>query len=103
MQYAIVMGDLETYNLLKARGADPAIRTPVFGVHILHFAAALLRTGLLKGIGTPLSKASTTAMCHSLLHVAALSFQPERLREFCSESGAIYPRREMNGRKFQDP
>jgi len=74
MQYAIVIGDLETYNLLRARGADPEIRTPVFDVHVLHFAAALLPMDLLKGIGIPLSKASTTAMGHSLLHVAALPF-----------------------------
>lgn len=74
MQYAIVIGDLETYDLLKARGADPEIRTPVFGVHILHFAAALLRMDLLTGIGIPLSKASTTTMGHSLLHIAALPF-----------------------------
>ena len=102
MQYAIVMGDLDTYNLLKVRGVDPAIRTLVFGVHMLHFAAVLLRMDLLKGIEIPLSKASTTAIGHSLLHVAALSFQPERLRKFCSESEAIYPRRERNGRKIQD-
>ena len=72
MQYAIVIGELETYVLLNARGADPQIRTTVFGVHILHFAAALLRMDLLKGIGIPLSEASTTAMGHSLLHIAAL-------------------------------
>jgi hypothetical protein len=74
MQYAIVIGDLETYYLLRAKGGDPEIRTPVFGVHVLHFAAALLRMDLLKGVGIPLSKASTTAMGHSLLHIAALPF-----------------------------
>lgn len=74
MQFAIVIGDLETYDLLKTRGADPEIRTLVFDVHILHFAAALLRMDLLKGIGVPLSKASTTAMGHSLLRIAALPF-----------------------------
>jgi hypothetical protein len=74
MQYAIVIRDLETYVLLNVRGADPRIRTPVFGVHILYFAAALLRKDLLKGIGISLSEASTTAMGHSLLHIAALPF-----------------------------
>jgi hypothetical protein len=74
MQYAILIGDLETFYLLRAKGADPEIRTPVFGVHVLHFAAALLRMDLLKGVRIPLSKASTTAMGHSLLHIAALPF-----------------------------
>jgi ankyrin repeat protein len=74
IQYAIVIGDLETYYMLRDRGADSDIRTPVFDVHILHFAAALLRVDLLKAIGIPLSKASTTAICHSLLHIAALPF-----------------------------
>jgi hypothetical protein len=69
-----VIGDLDTYHLLRTRGADPDIRTPVFDVHILHFAAALLQVDLLKAVGIPLSKASTTAICHSLLHIAALPF-----------------------------
>ena len=81
MQYAIVIGDLKTYYLLRSRGADPEIRTPVFGVHILHFAAALLRMDLLKAIDIPLSKASTTVMGHSLLHIAALPFNRSDFQE----------------------
>lgn len=73
-QYAIVIGDLETYALLTARGADPNTRTPVFGVHLLHFAAALLRVDLLEAAGMPFANASTTAMGHSLLHIATLPY-----------------------------
>lgn len=74
IQYAIVIEDLETYHLLRAEGADPEIRTPVFDVHVVHFAAPLRRMDLLKGVEIPLSKASTTAMGHTLLHVGALPF-----------------------------
>jgi hypothetical protein len=81
IQYAIVIGDLETYYMLRDRGADSDIRTPVFDVHILHFAAALLRVDLLKAIGIPLSKASTTAICHSLLLIAALPFNRSGFEE----------------------
>lgn len=66
--------NLEIYHLLKAKGADPEIRTPVFDVHVVHFAAALRRMDLLKGVEICLSKASTTAMGHTLLHIAALPF-----------------------------
>lgn len=74
MQYAIVIGDIETYFLLRDKGADPDIRTPVFNVHVLHFAAAMLSIELLKAVGMPLSKASTTTMDHTLLHIIALPF-----------------------------
>lgn len=73
-QYAIVIGDLETYALLIARGADPNTRTPVFSVHLLHFAAALHRVDLLEAAGMPFANASTTAMGHSLLHIATLPY-----------------------------
>lgn len=82
MQYAIVVGDIEAYTLLKARGADPDIRTPVFNVHTLHFAASLLRLDLLEAIGLPLSSASTTAMGDTLLHIITLPYNNSELQSF---------------------
>jgi hypothetical protein len=41
-QYAITLGDLDTYTLLVERGADSSMTTLVFNVHALHFAAAQL-------------------------------------------------------------
>lgn len=79
-QYAITIGDLETLQLLKAQGADLEIRTPVFGVHILHFAASLLRLDLLRAINLPMSRASTTGMGHSLLHIACLPFNSSEIQ-----------------------
>ena len=35
LQYAIVIGDTASCSLLKSRGADPGLRTPVFDVHAL--------------------------------------------------------------------
>ncbi|KAH9478513.1 hypothetical protein JR316_0008968 [Psilocybe cubensis] len=55
---------------------DLALRTPIYSVHVLHFAAALLDISLLQRLcrhtATPLSSAGCTALGHTLLHVASL-------------------------------
>lgn len=79
-QYAITIGDLKTFQFLKAHGADLEIRTPVFSVHILHLAAAILRLDLLIAIGLPLSSASANGMGHTLLHIACLPFNESELQ-----------------------
>ncbi|TVY84617.1 hypothetical protein LSUE1_G001516 [Lachnellula suecica] len=50
------------------------IRTPVYGVHILHFAVARLDLELLKFVSahTPLRNAGYTALGHTLLHIACM-------------------------------
>jgi hypothetical protein len=47
---------------------------PIYRVHILHFATALLRLELLRAIGLPLSTAPMTALGHTLLHVACMPY-----------------------------
>jgi hypothetical protein len=81
LQYAIVIGDTASCSLLKSRGADPGLRTPVFDVHALHFAAALLRIDLLNAVGLPLSSASTTAIGHTLLHIATLPYNKSEVQD----------------------
>jgi hypothetical protein len=49
--------------------------TPVFGVHILHFATARLRVDLLHATNLPLSSAPATALGHTLLHIACLPYR----------------------------
>ncbi|KAG4420511.1 hypothetical protein IFR04_006331 [Cadophora malorum] len=50
------------------------IRTPVYQVHILHFAVATLDLDLLKHVSaqTPLRNAGETALGHTLLHIACM-------------------------------
>ena len=73
--YAIMIGQLKAYSMLKAQNSlDIHILTPVYGVHILHFATALLRTDLLRAIDLPLSCAPVTSLGHTLLHVACLPY-----------------------------
>ena len=53
-QYAVLIGRPDAYCILKDRPTvDVGIRTPVFGVHILHFAVALLSEDALNTIGQP--------------------------------------------------
>lgn len=75
-QYAIMLGDLETYTLLRDNGADPSITTPVLNTHALHFAVAQLRIDLMEAIMQDLSGAAApvTTMGHTLLHIACLPF-----------------------------
>lgn len=77
-QYAIMLGDLESYNLLVKNGADISITTPFFNVHALHFAAARLDIALMEAIRRdlrgPSSPAPVTNTGHTLLHIACLPF-----------------------------
>lgn len=72
-QYAIILGDTDAWSTLLAHpGTDASIITPVFCVHAMHFAAALLRPDLLRLLGTRLKDVGRTALGHTLLHIACL-------------------------------
>ncbi|PVH81607.1 hypothetical protein DL98DRAFT_514499 [Cadophora sp. DSE1049] len=60
--------------LCQQPNIDLDIRTPVYRVHILHFAVATLDLELLKHVSaqTPLQNAGETALGHTLLHIACL-------------------------------
>jgi hypothetical protein len=72
-QYAIIIGNMEAYNVLDAHDQiDRDILTPVFHVHTLHFTSALLRKDLMQATKIPLSSVAPTSLGHTLLHVACL-------------------------------
>ena len=54
--------------------ANSSIRTPIYDVHILHFAVARLDCELLRCVSAavPLGAAGATALGHTLLHIACL-------------------------------
>lgn len=80
-QYAIVLGNLEAYAILEASDRlDKSVVTPVFGVHILHFATAQLRVELLDAANVPISSAPVTALGHTLLHVACMPYQESEVQ-----------------------
>lgn len=65
----------EAFDILASHPSiNFEIRTPVYGVHILHFAAATLNLELLKVLSarTSLKNAGTTSLGHTLLHIACL-------------------------------
>ena len=64
---------LPAYNLL-APHTDFSITTPIYNVHILHFAAATLSLDLLLKVAedAPLETAPLTALLHTLLHIVCL-------------------------------
>lgn len=68
---------------------DPSIRTPIYNVHILHFAVARLSLSLLEVIvqAVSLAEAGTTALGHTSLHIACLPLD-ERFIQMHSE--AVY-------------
>lgn len=80
--------NLEAYNILTHhRTTDPTIRTPIFSIHILHFATARLDIALLQHISTthppiPLEAASTTSLGHTLLHIASLPLTDAHINVF---------------------
>jgi hypothetical protein len=80
-QYAIMLGNLETYNILLENGADTSISTPVLNVHALHFAVAQLRVDLINAIRQSSSAvAPVTNMGHTLLHIACLPFNEDQIQ-----------------------
>ena len=80
-QYAIMLGDLETYKLLLENGADVSISTPVLNVHALHFAVAQHRIDLFDAIRLHSSGvAPVTNMGHTLLHIACLPFNSDQIQ-----------------------
>lgn len=73
MQFAIKNRNVEAYAVLSSHPrADVNLLTPMYGVHVLHFAAASLMPEQLHSIDIPVSDAPTTALKHTLLHVASL-------------------------------
>ncbi|KAL2784213.1 hypothetical protein BJX66DRAFT_330143 [Aspergillus keveii] len=70
-------------DLLAHPQLDPNIRTPVFGIHPLHFATAhhkpALLTWLASFIPGGLAAAGATALGHTLLHVACLPLTPYQI------------------------
>jgi len=100
-QYAIMIGQLEAYSVLKAHDAlDIGILTPIYGVHILHFATALLRLDLVKGIGLPLSTAPLTALGHTLLHVACLPYNGDDVQSSPNIEQSIHEVRNLRDTRY---
>ncbi|KAE8440654.1 hypothetical protein EG329_006850 [Mollisiaceae sp. DMI_Dod_QoI] len=67
--------DYDAFEILaRCRNINFELRTPVYGVHILHFAVATLNLQMLKYIirYTPLRNADVTALGHTLLHIACM-------------------------------
>jgi hypothetical protein len=67
--------DKESFNILSTRpNINFDIRTPVYDVHLLHFAVAKLDLSMLKHVVSfvPLRNAGTTALGHTLLHIACM-------------------------------
>jgi ankyrin repeat protein len=80
----------EAFDLLCSYPeTNPEIRTPVYGVHLLHFAVAGLNIEMLKYVASkvPLRNAGTTALGHTLLHIACM---PSDALEVQRHSEIIY-------------
>ncbi|KDR82335.1 hypothetical protein GALMADRAFT_237585 [Galerina marginata CBS 339.88] len=79
--------NLAAYDLLAGNPrTDLATRTPVFSIHVLHIAAARLDIPLIQYISKaptiPLSIAGTTAVGHTLLHIASLPLTDNNINLF---------------------
>ncbi|KAI4182812.1 MAG: hypothetical protein LQ348_004798 [Seirophora lacunosa] len=80
----------EAYEVLRHHPKfNPYARTPVYSVHLLHFAVATLSLPLIETISAhvPTSHAGKTALGHTLLHVACMPLD-ERYIQMHSE--AVY-------------
>jgi hypothetical protein len=79
--------NLEAYDILAHNAkADLTLRTPIFSIHVLHFATARLEVPLLQHLinnpNTPLEAAGTTALDHTLLHISTLPLTDAHINIF---------------------
>lgn len=94
--------DYEAYAMLEGHPQlDIAIRTPVFHVHILHFAVALLSEKALETFKVSLTTAGATSIGHTLLHIACLPYREEEIA-WCSKiQESIHETRNLNDSRFR--
>lgn len=97
--------NLEAYNILINHPmTNCALRTPVFSIHTLHFAAARLDLPLLQHISTShptmaLGAASTTSLGHTLLHIVALPLTDDHINLFGPKTfSSIHDVRTLNAK-----
>jgi len=101
-QYAILIASHEAYRILQNHiNIDVGIRTPVFGVHILHFAVALVSEEALDVIGQPLSNAANTALGHTLLHIACLPYRDGEISYTPKIQESIHETRGLRNTQFR--
>lgn len=106
VQYAVAIGRMEAFRILRAhRDADLNLLTPVFGVHLLQFAVATLRTEILDALAddVPVSKVPATALGHSLLHVACLPYKKQEVQASPKIVESIHDTRNMRWTHFRLP
>lgn len=73
LQYAVIIGNTGAHSMLDAHDeSDKVSLTPVFKVYLLYFAIAHLQAHILQMVDLPLSAAASTALSHTLLHIACL-------------------------------
>lgn len=100
-QYAIITGRLDAYSILKTCDqTDVGILTPIYRVHILHFAVALLRRDLMQAVGLPLSSAPVTALGHTLLHVACLPYNGDDVQSSQKIEQSIHDVRNLRDTRY---
>ena len=99
--------NLEAYNILINHPmTNCALRTPVFSIHTLHFAAARLDLPLLQHISTShptmaLGAASTTSLGHTLLHIVALPLTDDHINLFGPKIfSSIHDVRTLNAKRW---
>ena len=101
-QYAVLIGSHDAYRIFKDQPTvDVGARTPVFGVHILHFAVAHLLEDALNTIGQPLLGASSTALGHTLLHIACLPYRDEEIAYTPKVQESIHETRGLHNTQFR--
>ena len=83
--------NLEAYGILAQNAkTNLNLRTPIFSIHVLHFATALLDVPLLQHLisnpNTPLEAAGTTALGHTLLHISTLPLNDKHINIFSQKN-----------------
>jgi ankyrin repeat protein len=71
-------------TLISHPGIRPEIRTPIYQVHLLHFAVARSDLDILRYLSSnpniPLRSAGTTALGHTLLHIACMPLNSSHIQ-----------------------
>ncbi|KAK3614835.1 hypothetical protein LTR56_026984 [Elasticomyces elasticus] len=87
LQYAVQMGDSKAVAILMAHpDLNLSVRTPVFGVHALHFVVARLDLPSLQSFDTvPLASVPPRNLVHTLLHITCLPLEGNSIQVFADK------------------
>lgn len=97
----MIINHHRAFSILKSdESTNVDLSTPVFKVHALHFAAAMLREDCPEAIGLEADNVSVTALGHTQLHVSCLPYRREEIHQAPQIAASIHDVRSLRSTQF---